>query len=87
MRQIFTEWWNRPITRLDRFYGALVGAFGCFWVFVLGRMFLGPTPVDLLILAYWALAGVLAGALLGLLFPRAVTVVLYPFSLISFGGN
>ena len=66
----------------------LIGAFGGLWVGLLGRLFLGPMPVAFSVLAYWAIGGAIACALLGALFPRVVTVVLYPFAMLGSGfGN
>ena len=84
-KQNFASWWHAPITRKDRLLGAVVGGVGCFWVGVLGRLILGPTPVSLVVLAYWALGGVTAGVVLGVFFPKATTCAAFPFS--TFGGG
>ena len=76
----FREWWNRPIRPSDRIWGALIGAFGGFWVGLLGRVFLGGVPVSLTVLAYWAFGAAVAGLVLGAVFPKASTAVLFPFS-------
>ena len=76
----FKEWWNRPIRVGDRIWAAMIGAFGGFWVGLLVRVFLGSTPVSLPVLAYWAVGAAVAGLVLGVLFPKATTVVLFPFS-------
>ena len=44
-------------------------------------------PVSLTELGYWAVGGIIAGIILGLLFPRVVSVVLYPFALLGIGSN
>jgi hypothetical protein len=61
----------------------LIGAFGCFWVAVIGRLVFISGPVDLLVLGYWAVGGAIVGAVLGLLFPRVITVILYPVAAIA----
>lgn len=76
----FKEWWNRPVGAGERVWAALIGGFGGFWLGVLGRVFLGDTPVSLTLLAYWGIGIAVAGAVLGALFPRPTTIVLFPFS-------
>lgn len=76
-------WWSRPIKTRDRVLGAIVGAFAGFWLGLLGRLFLGPTPVSFEVLAYWTFGGVVVGVLTGIFFPRATTVFLYPFAFIG----
>jgi hypothetical protein len=83
----FVEWWRRPIRTRDRVGAFFVGAFGGFWVGLLGRVFLGAMPVGFTVLAYWALGTAIAGALLGVLMPRVVTVLLYPFSTFGVGSS
>ena len=80
MKTKFKEWWNRPITAVDRLFGALIGAFGGFWLLLPGRLFLGPTPVSFSKLGIWAAAGVVAGLVAGIMYPRATSIVLFPFS-------
>jgi len=65
----------------------LIGAIGGFWVSLLGRLFFGPMPVSLTALAYWAIGGVIVGVILGIIFPRVVSVVLYPFSFLGIGSS
>jgi len=86
-KQRFIGWWRAPITRKDRAVGALVGGLGCFWVGVLGRIILGPLPVSLEILAWWALGSVAIGVILGLVFPKATTCVTFPFSTFGIGSG
>jgi hypothetical protein len=76
----FLEWWQAPITRADRSRGAAVGALACFWIFGLGRLMLAQEPVGLSSLVWWAVGGAIAGILLGVRFPKAVTCLLFPFS-------
>jgi len=83
----FTEWWCAPATPKDRRLGALVGAVGCFWIGVLGRLMLGPTPVALATLGWWALASIAVGIALGRFFPKATTCVCFPFSMFSIGSG
>ena len=83
----FLDWWHRPIRTRDRVGAFFVGAFGGFWVGLLGRLFLGPMPVGFTGLAYWALAAASVCALLGVLMPRVVTVLLYPFSTFGIGSS
>jgi len=87
MAERFKQWWHAPSTWKDRLLGALVGAFGFFWIGVLGRLLLGPSPVGLGVLAWWALASVSFGILLGVVFPKATTCVAYPFLSITVGNG
>ena len=86
-RQRFIQWWRTPATWKDRALGALVGGIACFWIGVLGRIILGPLPVSISVLAWWALASVGIGVVLGLVFPKATTCVLFPFTTIGIGSG
>jgi len=44
-------------------------------------------PVSFTELGYWAVGGIVVGIILGLLFPRVVSVVLYPFAFLGIGSN
>jgi hypothetical protein len=83
--QHFRLWWQAPATAKDRVLGAAIGAFGCFWIGVLGRIIFGPMPVSASVLGWWAAASILAGVVLGVLFPKVVSCVCFPFS--TFGGG
>jgi hypothetical protein len=82
----FLRWWHAPATSRDRLLGALVGALGCFWIGVLGRVIVGPLPVSLQELGWWAIGSVAAGVALGLLFPKAMACICFPFAM-SGGGS
>ena len=86
-RQRFLAWWRAPVTRKDRAVGALVGGIACFWIGALGRIIVGPFPVSLEAVAWWAAGGVAVGVVLGVAFPKATTCVLFPFSTIGIGGG
>jgi hypothetical protein len=81
----FSEWWHKPVTVRHRVLAASIGAFGGFWVGLLGRLLLGPMPIEFSTLVYWSVGGILLGIAAGLVFPRAITIILFPFSTI--GGN
>jgi hypothetical protein len=83
--QNFARWWHAPVTRRDRTIGAIIGGMGCFWIGILGRLALGPLPVSPSTLGWWALGSILLGVMLGIRFPKIVSVVCFPFS--SFGGG
>lgn len=86
-KQRFREWWHAPATARDRVLGALVGGIGSFWLGVLGRIILGPHPISLETVAWWALGSVLVGMVIGLVFPKATTCLLFPFSTLGVGGG
>jgi hypothetical protein len=86
-RQRFIEWWRAPVTRKDRVLGAVVGGIACFWIGVLGRIMVGPLPVSLDVLAWWALGSVAVGVVLGIVFPKATTCALFPFTTIGIGSG
>ena len=75
----FIDWWNRPITAKDRSRAATIGLFGGFWVGIIGRLALRYEGSLMELLAFGGGAAV-AGMLLGIAFPKVVTVVLFPFS-------
>lgn len=65
--------------------GAVVGAIGGFWLGVLLSLFLLKAPQDLSALLIGGTLGAVAGAGIGALLPKPLTVVLYPLAL--FGGG
>ncbi len=83
----FKEWWNRPIEKKDRIKAIVIGAIGCCWIVVLGRLFFSSEPVNLIVLILWAIGSIITGIILGLLFPKFVTLVLSPFSVFGIGGG
>ncbi len=83
--QNYVRWRQAPATRRDRIIGAVIGGMGCFWIGILGRLSLGPLPASVSALGWWALGSVLVGVMLGICFPKIVSVVCFPFS--SFGGG
>ena len=85
--QEFLEWWRAPTTRKDRIVGAIVGGLGCLWIGVLGRMMLGPMPITLVAIGWWALFSICIGVILGVSFPKYVTCICFPFSVFGVGGN
>ena len=83
----FNQWWRRPLRARDKVGAVFIGAIGGFWVGLLGRLFAGPMPASISELAYWAVSGIIAGIILGILFPRVVSVVLYPLTLLGIGSS
>lgn len=66
MLRPFNEWWRKPLRAVDRIEAIGIGAFGGFWIGVLGRMLLGPMPVAFSTLGYWAVGSIIVGAGLGI---------------------
>ena len=83
--QRFRSWWQAPATTKDRVLGATIGAIGCFWLGVLGRIIFGPLPASVSVLGWWAAGSAAIGVVLGVLFPKVVSCVCFPFS--KFGGG
>ena len=81
----FHLWWRAPVTRKDRWAGALIGAFAAFWVGVLLLAGFGAFSKSSGGSAWWAVFLVLPGALFGYRFPKVATVLLFPFA--SIGGG
>ncbi len=82
--QRFRQWWRAPPTPKDRRRGALVGAFGCFWIGLLSLLIFAPFQITLVIAITWALASAMVGIGLGLAFPKVTTCICFPFS--TFGS-
>lgn len=82
------SWWRAPATRKDRLVGAAVGGMSFFWFGLFGRLSLGATPALLSELVAWVLATVVAGVMLGALFPKPISVIGFPFTFLgmSFGS-
>jgi hypothetical protein len=78
----FKSWWRAPATTKDRVLGAVVGAFAGFWLGLLSLAALAPSALQPVQFVCLVIAGC---ALAGVLFPKAATVVLFPFG-VSGGG-
>ena len=85
-RTKFMEWWNTPNTKKDRYAAAIVGAFGGFWIGALGRIMLGKLPVSIAEVGLWALGGIMLFSLLGVLFPKVISCICFPFSVFGVGN-
>lgn len=83
----YKYWWHRPTTMKDRFVSVLIGGIGAIWIGVLGRVMLGPNPVSLTTLGWWAIYSVIVGVVLGFCFPKVIGTVMYPFSMLGVGNN
>jgi hypothetical protein len=76
----FLVWWRAPITRRDRMIGAWIGAFAGFWLGFLGRIALGPMPVSGSTVLAWGAGASVCVAVLGIAFPKTVSIALFPFA-------
>jgi hypothetical protein len=83
----FNQWWSRPQRTRDRVGAVVIGLLGGFWVALLGRIWFGSMPVSFTALGYWIAGGMVVGALLGMIFPKFVSIVMYPFALLGIGSN
>jgi hypothetical protein len=83
---IFREWWRRPPTRTDRILGAVIGGLGSFWIGLFGRITIGPSPISISALCVWALISALTGIIFGIRFPKVVSIICFPFSMIGIGN-
>lgn len=83
----FKEWWNRPLKPKDRVHAVLIAIAGGFWIGLISAFVIGPSPLPLSILGYWVFGGIIISILFALLFPKVITVIIFPFSLISIGSN
>ena len=87
-RNSFKVWWQRPPTKSDRFLAAIIGAIGMFWValFIPGLASMkGPYSLNQIL--YWFFGFVSSGVILGVIFPKIVTIFLFPFSFLGGGPN
>ena len=87
-RNKFKAWWQRPPTKVDRFVAAFIGGFGMFWVAIFIPALVsmqGPFSFNQVI--YWFIGFVISGVILGVIFPKIVTIVLLPFSLLGAGPD
>jgi hypothetical protein len=80
LKDRFLTWWQAPITARDRSTGVMVGAFAGLWIGALGRMIVAQDAVGIGELGLFALGGAIVFAAIGWRFPKAVTVLLFPFA-------
>jgi len=85
--QGFSEWWNTPATIRDRVVSGMIGGLGGFWIGLLGRLLLGPQPVDIVVLGGWVVGTMVFLSVLGVLFPKVIGTICYPFSLFGIGNS
>lgn len=71
----------------DRVWAVIVGVIGGFWLGLIIRLAFGSMPVSFQVLGYWIIGGMIVGGILGILFPRIISIALYPFTLIGFGSS
>jgi hypothetical protein len=83
--QAFPIWWKAPATGKDRFFGAVVGAMAGFWIGVLASVVFVAPPVSFTMLGLWALCAAMLGLVLGVVFPKATMLLLFPVS--TFGAG
>lgn len=83
----FLDWWKSPITKKDRITGAFVGSFAGFWIGALGRIALSDLPVAFKVVAMWGLAGAVIFSLLGVMFPKVISCICFPFSIFGIGNT
>jgi len=86
-RQGFLEWWNAPIKTKDRITSATLSFFAGFWIADLGRIFFGELPVSIKIIALYAVAGAFIGMIFGILFPKVMRCIAYPFAFFGVGSG
>ena len=84
-RNEFRTWWRAPIRPRDRFLGMVIGALGAFWIGALGRIIVGELRVSLAEVAGWGVGCAIAGATMGAVVPKHISVLLFPFS--TFGPS
>jgi hypothetical protein len=85
MLERFRTWWDAPPTRRDRSIGCMVGLFAGFWIGALGHIVMTTAASGTSVLA-WGVAGAFATAITGFVFPKAVTLFLFPFAVFGTGG-
>ena len=67
--------------------GALVGAFGGFWVGFFAVLLSASSPVALGTVDMGALGGALPGVLLALRHPKGATLLLFPLAIFGIGSG
>ena len=82
----FSDWWYQPITRKDRWVGAIIGALGSFWLCVIGYAIASYIPKSLFEFTIFLLVPVLVVCMFGYLYPKIVTIIFYPFSIFGIGS-
>jgi len=63
------QWWRRPLRHQDEGAAVVIGAFVGSWFGLLGRLMLGPMPVPITPLLWWAVGGIVTGDVLAVHFP------------------
>ncbi len=82
----FSEWWNTANTKKDRIRAAAIGAFGGFWIGLLGISVLGELPMPASMLGIWAFGGAALFSLLGIAFPKIISCICFPFAFFQIGS-
>ena len=83
----FREWWLSPTTAGDRVYGAMCGAWAGFWMAGLARFFAGLGGDVFMQLFIYAVGGALILGVAGVVFPKPVTVISFPFTFFAFSWS
>ena len=80
-------WLTKTTAPKDRSRAAIIGFFGGIWVGLLGRLIFGAMPVSFSEVGLYALGVAMVCCLLGIVFPKIVSVLLFPFSIFGIGGS
>jgi hypothetical protein len=85
-RRRFLAWWHAPVRTSDRVLGAVVGGWGAALMGFIGTVVVGSSPFSLSTLGWSVLGSALTGVVIGMLWPKLTTAVLFPFTTLG-GGS
>ncbi|MDR7150958.1 hypothetical protein J2W49_002931 [Hydrogenophaga palleronii] len=86
-RAKFQSWWHAPATPADRAWAFVLGAWAGLWLGLIGRLIIGGTPVPLVEVFWYAIAMAVALAVSGLIFPKTVRCISFPFAFFGLSGG
>ena len=85
--QEYKVWWHKPAIAKDRITSTLIGAIGGFWIGLLVKGVLTHSPIPVSELVMWGVYRAFLVGLLGILFPKIIGTMMYPFSMILTGSS
>ncbi len=83
----FKTWWATPTKTADRIKAMVIGSIAGFWIGLILPFAIIDGGVSFTTIGYSILAGIVIMGILGLIIPKWITVIFYPFAFMNIGAS
>ncbi len=83
----FKTWWSSRATLADRLWAFVSGAWAGLWLGAIGHIVVSDLPMSMTALFWFAVSAALVLGVAGLIFPKAVRCISFPFLFLSIFGS